>query len=431
MPKSSKKTQRSKLPKTGVQASSRRNAPRRGRKRGNARGSMKGTSMSGGRLPRSAGKGIFSNVANFKSNSTSLPAAFVTLQDNSTFIMAPKKVTHPFLGVDGIALVGCQPLSTIGMTNTASDPSVFTTATLATVTNDNNAFPAVIRLSPDDLNGPLAAQANLHGQFVFRDIIIEYVSNCATSQADSMVIGYVGESVVSVMPTTFSQLRQVVPSCTFPFRSDRAYLHYHYSGMNTYYTAADTANSAGIRLTHQGSIVAYADKNQGNVASLGYTNIFYNIELYFPTSSQGVSLVAVKSDDEKKIAKDAVDLFRKAKLEGLEMPRLKPCERFGAKCFIDCDSKEEWYRRQSSLFDDRKFPIATGSSLGTVAADTASLIGDDYKTKAPALTQKVPQERDRDEIIADYVKLRSLSKDRKVDVPKGPPDKPNDKSLAK
>jgi len=168
---------------------------------------------------------------------------------------------------------------------------------------------------------------------------------------------------------------------------------------------------------------------QGNVAALGYTNIFYNIELYYPTSSQSVTLVKAKDTDEKRVAEDAIAYYRLKKLEGMEFPRLKPCERFGAKCPIDCDSKEEYNRRQMTPFDDRK--VAPASSLGRGAADTASLIGDDYKTKPLEAHLRAPQERDRDEIIADYVKLRSLSKDRKVDVPKGPPDKPVDKSLAK
>lgn len=114
---------------------------------------------------------------------------------------------------------------------------------------------------------------------------------------------------------------------------------------------------------------------------------------------------------------------------GLEMPRLKPCERFGAKYPINCDSKEEYNRRQVSLVDDRK--VADVSSLGRSAADTASLIGDELDRRLITGPPKGPIEKATNELISDYVKLRSLSKDRKVDVPKGPPDKPIDKSTSK
>lgn len=231
-------------------------------------------------------------AAKYQSTSGTVPAAFVNMDANTAFMEASGKVLHSYEGIDGVSFYGCQPLSTIGMTNTASDASVFSTGTLATTTADSGGFSSLILLSPDDLNGRLAAQANLYTRFVFRDIIIEYVSNCGTSQADSMCLAYSADAnLVNSGPATFADIRQMVPSITFPFRTDRAYFHFHYAGQELFYNKRDVASIAGNRVSHQGALVAYADKVQGNVASLGYTNIFYVVEFYNPTTSQAITFM--------------------------------------------------------------------------------------------------------------------------------------------
>lgn len=224
----------------------------------------------------------------------------MNIDSNSTFCSSLGPVVHPYTGVEGVAFVGCQPLSTITMNNTASDSSVWTSGTLASLAADNNAINGLILLSPDELNGRLAALANLYSQFVFRDIVIEYVSNCATTQPNSFALCYDRDAFYSAAALlTFSNVRSTQPSITIPFRTDRAYFHYHYPGQEIFYQKTDTATSSGLRLTHQGALVAYADKAQGNVASLGYTNIWYVVELYNPVSTQAITLLSLTPDEKR------------------------------------------------------------------------------------------------------------------------------------
>ena len=116
----------------------------------------------------------------FVSNVDHIPVAFNTFSGNSTFVREAGSVKHPSLGVGGICLVGCQPLSDIATTNANSN--LFVNGTLS------DAVANTIGLTPDVLAGPLAAQANLHNKYVFRDVIFEYVSNVPTSQAQSMAL---------------------------------------------------------------------------------------------------------------------------------------------------------------------------------------------------------------------------------------------------
>jgi len=218
----------------------------------------------------------------FSSNSVSLPSAFVNIDVNTTFCKSSGAVKHPQLGIDGISLVGCQPLADI--TTTGADSQLFVTG-VASVPGVNS-----IQISPDAFNGPLAAQANLHQKYVFRDVLIEYISNVATSQAGSFAIAILSDSSLVNPPTSFSTTRQVVPSITAPFRADRAYLHYHYDGWDTWFTELDGASIAGNRLTSQGAIIGFPSATSLGAISMGFTNVWYVIELYQPTSTQGFTM---------------------------------------------------------------------------------------------------------------------------------------------
>jgi hypothetical protein len=245
------------------------------------------------RLPRmkvSSSKNPIFGSNNFTSNVDHIPAAFNTICGNSTFLREAGKVKHPMIGIEGIALVGCQPLTDI--VTTAANSNLFTSGTLA-LTSAN-----AIALSPDALNGPLAAQANLHVKYVFRDVILEYVSNVATSQAGSMPLAVVEDGSSVNLPSSFSTTRQVVPSISFPFRSDRSYLHYHYDGMELWYTELLQTTEADARNTIQSYVCGFPSASSIGAVSQGFLNVWYVIELYQPTSSQGFTL-QLKSKEER------------------------------------------------------------------------------------------------------------------------------------
>jgi hypothetical protein len=239
---------------------------------------------------------------NYVSNCNSVPAAFINFEGNSTFCRETGAVKHPFLGVDGLSLVGCQPLTDINTDGTTS--GVFTANSLATIASSNLIF-----ISPDIFNGPLAAQANLHQQYVFRDVLIEYVSNVATTQAGSLAMAIVTDGSAAGASGSFSTTRQNVPSMVCPFRTDRAYLHYHYDGLNTWYTLTDSTSNASKRLTNQGTIIGYPSASSLGAISQGFTNLWYVVELYQPVSTQGFTM-GLRSFKEYSLVREFVKSLR-------------------------------------------------------------------------------------------------------------------------
>ncbi len=234
------------------------------------------------------------------SNTDSVPSAFVNILGNSTYFSEGSKVLMPELGMDPINLVGSQPLSDV--TGAVATPDVFTNNTLATAVSAN-----LIGLSPDLLNGPVAARANLYDKFVFRDVLIEYVSTCATTQASALAVALLEDGSGLGSPTSFSTVRQCVPSISFPLRTDRCFLHYHYRGPQLFYNTDDTATNPGLRLTRQGFICSYASANL-TVISPGFFNIYYSLDLYDPVLSQGFTL-SVKRQ-ERQVLKDILTYSR-------------------------------------------------------------------------------------------------------------------------
>jgi len=256
------------------------------------------------RMKRANMKNPLFGSNNFTSNVDHLPAAFDTICGNSTFLREAGKVKHPMIGIDGIALVGCQPLSDI--VTTGANSNLFTNGTLASCT------PNSISLSPDSLNGPLAAQANLHLKYVFRDVIIEYISNVATSQAGSMALAVFEDGASTNSPASFAETREVVPSISYPFRSDRCYLHYHYDGLELWFTELETATSAGSRQTIQALLCGFPSASSIGAVSQGFTNIWYNIELYQPVNPQGFTLM-LRTKEEHDVVEKVLKQLREEK----------------------------------------------------------------------------------------------------------------------
>lgn len=216
------------------------------------------------------------------SNTGSLPAAFVNLLGNTTFISPPTGVTHPDLGIEGTQIHGCQPLTNI--LTAAADSSLFVNASLATAAANS------VNLIPDSLNGPVAAQANFYNNYVFRDVLIEYISNVATSQAGSCCLSFTTDGALNT-PASFAEARQNIPSITFPFRADRAYLHYHYDGPTLHFCEIDAATLAGQRSTVQAIINGWPSATSIGAVTQGFTNIYYVLEMYNPLQSQGITMV--------------------------------------------------------------------------------------------------------------------------------------------
>lgn len=219
---------------------------------------------------------------NITSSSGSLPACFVDILGNSTFISSPSAVMHPELGIQGVNLHGCQPLA--GIQQVTGAAGVFVANSLATQIDQSSIY-----LSPDTLNGPLAAQANMHSKYVFRDILIEYISSCPTTTPSCMCLGF-SEGGSDADATDFATGRQIVPSVTFPFRADRAYLHYSYTGPQLFKTLTTAGTTAVVNeFSNQGVIGGWGD-GAAVITGTGFTNIYYSIDLYGPMQTQGFTM---------------------------------------------------------------------------------------------------------------------------------------------
>jgi hypothetical protein len=242
-------------------------------------------------LPRSNGRASVVSLMShpifggrLTSNTETIPAAFVNIIGNQTFYNENSKVLRPELGMDPVNIVGCQPLTDI--LGAVATPDVFATGTLATAVDVNHIY-----INPDTLNGPIAAKANLYDKYVFRDILIEYITVSASTQTSALALGLTEDA--TVFPTTFSTVRQVVPSVTFPFRAERAFLHYHYAGPQLWYNLVDSTSTASLRSTTQCTLSGYTSANL-TVIVPGYLNIYYSVDLYDPVPSQGFTLSVAK-----------------------------------------------------------------------------------------------------------------------------------------
>lgn len=229
----------------------------------------------------------------FKSNHDSIPSAWVDMQMNSTFCDKAGSVTHPLEGIDGTRFKGCQPLT--DFVTTATNNNLFTNNTLAT------ASPNYIALNPDSLNGPLSAIGNLYDKYVFRDILIEVISNVATTQAGSMALAVVSEGSSNLGPTSFALARQVVPSVTSPFRADRTYLHYHYDGSELFFNKYDFSTEADARLTNQAGLFGFPSATSIGAITMAYSNVWFIVDMYQPVSTQGFAVMAKSKEEYQKL----------------------------------------------------------------------------------------------------------------------------------
>jgi hypothetical protein len=194
----------------------------------------------------------------YVSNTNSVPIAFNNFEGNGSFISSPTSVLHPTLGIQGTTIHGCQPFSDIGTSSLTSN--VLTSGTLATLT-----VSTVISITPEELNGPISSISRNFEKFVFRDIVIEYVSQTSTTTPGSFAMCMASDGA-------------------------NAFLHYSYMGPELFFNNTDLSSNTEERLTIQASLVAYASSSSVVAQNVGYTNIWYSLELYQPSNQQGFSL---------------------------------------------------------------------------------------------------------------------------------------------
>jgi hypothetical protein len=245
---------------------------------------------------------------------TGIPVSFSTQTTGSTNWRHAGSCKHPEESIDGIVIVGSQPLAVGELTDTLE--SMFLDESLATQVNGN-----LIPLNPDFLNGPIAAQANYRTKYVFTDVEIEYTPAVATSFSGMFSMAIFEDCYLNA-PTSFATVLETNPSISTQYWKNFI-LRYKYRGTRLWFTEALTTTVADRRQTEQCNITAYPLTAATATGTFGFFTIRYRVELYGPISSQGFT-VQVNSKEEKEIYRAMRDLLRKKGQTGKEEKDLEP-----------------------------------------------------------------------------------------------------------
>jgi hypothetical protein len=139
--------------------------------------------------------------------------------------------------------------------------------------------------------------------------MFEYVSTVFSTQSGALAFFFPNTPGAN-NPVSFSEVRQVSPSVTAPFRADRVFLHTHCTDdVELFWTELDSATVAGARQTIQYILTGFPSASSIGAVSQGYMNVWYRIELYQPAQSQGFT-ARLHSKEEAAFLDYALALFR-------------------------------------------------------------------------------------------------------------------------
>jgi len=252
---------------------------------------------------------------------SSTPVAVNVQQRALTYVSAPKNIRHNILGLRGISLQGCQPLADVaGDGATAIIMLGGSLATVAPAPSYNT-----IQLSPDKLNGPVATQATFYERYCFRKLCFEWVSDVGSTYVGDFAMSFNMDPDLDSAPTSFSEVRQIQNSITYPIRQTMACLPFNYQGSELWYNGTNDEAGASIareRQEIQGSFVVYPNANM-SATTLGYLNLRYELELYESVPAQAVTAM-IATPMERRLIKSALKILRAKYNKGKPVHTLKP-----------------------------------------------------------------------------------------------------------
>lgn len=275
------------------------------------------------------GTALFGDKSKASRSNVSVPAASNTVTSNSTYSEVLGKVTSQFAGstAQGIRIRGCQPFTRILAPGAAGRVMASDVATTVLDGLDN-----VVLVNPVALGGPLLTQASNYSMFVVREFKLEYITLSSSIQVGEFAICYVREPTPAAVasggvPTTFGEAREVTPSATLPYRSERVFFQFNYDGQQLYYVQdSDPVNEADDRLTHQGQIRAYAAAVDSGY-TVGYFQLHYIVDLFYPTINSIGAFAATHlrglSKDELKAISVYANKLRADRKDRGPVPRLR------------------------------------------------------------------------------------------------------------
>nr|UJQ92820.1 MAG: hypothetical protein [Narnaviridae sp.] len=216
-----------------------------------------------------------------------LPISFYTSNADATSANigpAPARA-----GTQGIRIRGNQPLLSILGYSGIFD-LFYQAGSLAYVN------PNTCPINPVSMRGRLASIASGYERYVFRNIRFQYVTSTTSNynSGGQMAMCFQADGNIDTdTPQNYLEVRQVTPSVAFPAFAPTALVDYKYNGDQLFYcsnTATDSI-AANLRQKFQGLFIAYcASVGSTPSITLGYIDVSYTIDLYYPTFTQYLTL---------------------------------------------------------------------------------------------------------------------------------------------
>jgi len=205
------------------------------------------------------------------------PAAFGFVMENPVQLAFSKPKGNGF--GNGIRVTGRQAHLAIG--SAGADTGLFLSST-ATANSTTSSF-----ISPDNLNGRLAAIADRWNKYAFRRVTIMYSPTVASTQAGAYTMGFSNDPALDGSTVTFAFATEAQNACIANVR-EPCMVTYTYDGPDTWYMKEKTSATADVRQTNQ--VVLVGAQAQSAAVTYGYTMIDYVVDLYEATGTAGISL---------------------------------------------------------------------------------------------------------------------------------------------
>lgn len=229
-----------------------------------------------------------------------LPAARSFSSGRSAAFAVRNLPRHADYG-DGIVVSGCEVALSV-VTGAAADFFLSSVATADTINS--------MKISPDKFNGRLALTARNYSRFRFRKLRVHFIPGLGTTNPGLATMGYSPDADVGTFATlSFASVTQMEPSVVFSLNAPVSIDLIDYKGDQLYYTESDSATSAGIRQTAQGTLLGFPSSVYGALIQ-GAIWAEYVVELFSPSVDYGFTMTRL----EEKLARTYI---RSKRLETL------------------------------------------------------------------------------------------------------------------
>lgn len=251
-----------------------------------------------GKNPKSDNKSISSKSSKPTIKTSMAPVSVDNVMTNPTYFREIGRVKDPDSDQYGLAFEVSQPICLITTNN--SDTTLFAGG-LATVAGN------LANLTPDALNGPLAAKATYFTKYRWRKLKVKYNNYTPTNTGNAFAM-CITPAEPTAFPTSFLTTLETIPSvqCKLSLNGEIS-VSCEEDGI-TYWTLFSAASAGEYRQTTQYSLWGFPNAVLPN-ASWGYLVIEGVIDLFGEVSTQGFTMTRL-SRRERILAESVVLNFR-------------------------------------------------------------------------------------------------------------------------